>query len=251
MKKSQKVFCIGFNKTGTSSIHSLFHQLGLKSLHNTIWPEISNYATDATFSAFFEENDCFSDGEMPDIVRLDKAFPNAKYVLNVRELHSWLKSRIKWVYRKYPQKTKGPMAQEYFVDSKIAIGMWIDRRRYFHNWIIEYFKDRPNSLLIVNVCSELNWEQKVTDFLEIDKQIKGIHSNKMKLAKMSKEKVEFLEKRIEEMNQLLTKKGIEESHWNNETIVPNFKIASKDLKEIRQDLSRLVGKWELHYQEQN
>jgi len=26
-----KIFCIGFNKTGTSSLHKLFEELGLKS----------------------------------------------------------------------------------------------------------------------------------------------------------------------------------------------------------------------------
>ena len=35
--EDSKVFCIGFNKTGTSSLHALFEQAGFRSHHGMAW----------------------------------------------------------------------------------------------------------------------------------------------------------------------------------------------------------------------
>ena len=36
-----KVFCVGFNKTGTTTLHRIFAQLGLRSAHNPRWTDWS------------------------------------------------------------------------------------------------------------------------------------------------------------------------------------------------------------------
>ena len=91
-----KVFCIGFNKTGTTSLHAFFEHEGLTSMHNIAWPVESHRLTGRSF---FEKTTCYTDGEQAAFHRLEEWFPNAVFVLNTRDERSWLRSRIKHVMR--------------------------------------------------------------------------------------------------------------------------------------------------------
>jgi hypothetical protein len=56
----QKIFCIGFNKTGTSSLNTFFRYCGLKSEHGVNWP---NYSRIKFGRLYFYAGKCYSDGE--------------------------------------------------------------------------------------------------------------------------------------------------------------------------------------------
>ena len=66
---NQKIFVIGFNKTGTTSLHQLFTNIGLRSVHgvgNYVMSEINNY-------------DCFTDGDHFDFEEYYREYPNSLF----------------------------------------------------------------------------------------------------------------------------------------------------------------------------
>ena len=84
IRKNEKIFAIGFNKTATTTIHQILLDYGFKAFHG------KNYDT--------EQFDAFSDGSIDSISRYEEYhadFPGALFVLNIRPFHSWCLSRFK------------------------------------------------------------------------------------------------------------------------------------------------------------
>jgi len=82
-----KVFAVGFNKCGTTSMHVLFESLGLSSYHGTKWRNCDDLT-------LLRAYDCFSDDIPTDLAKLDRMFPNSKFILQVRKLDAWVYSRL-------------------------------------------------------------------------------------------------------------------------------------------------------------
>lgn len=168
-----KIFCIGFNKTGTTSIHQLFRLLGMKSRH-------AMYSNWKMSNPSFEKFDCFSDGEMHKFRLLDKNFPNSKFILTVRPLDKWLMSRIKHVFYRQSIDKSGWMRKEFEQDNEKAVIQWIRRRKRYHKQVINHFKDRPEDLLIIDLTDkETNPAEKILSFLGLDTDLMNElpHSN--------------------------------------------------------------------------
>lgn len=113
---SSLIFCIGLNKTGTSSLHFAFKQLGISSLH---WApddipfdqqrvqarEIVRYFSQnireglPAVGNFAESYQAFSDiGVLSHYFeRLDESYKDSKFIYTDRDLESWLDSREKHV----------------------------------------------------------------------------------------------------------------------------------------------------------
>lgn len=163
-----KVFCIGFNKTGTSSLHALFLDCGLRSIHVVAWPFLSRITP-----KYFDIADCYSDGEKSDFVQLNQWFPRSVFILNTRNERAWLRSRIKHVMR-YNEKVDlsvlikdpkyGEMAREFFFDEEGAIEKWIIERRIYHKQARAYFADNPR-FLDIDVTTDKEWDSKVLSLL--------------------------------------------------------------------------------------
>ena len=81
-----KIFCIGFNKTGTSSMHQLFLDLGLRSYHGIY----SHFPIEDPIFGRFE---CFSDGNEHPFEQLDQTYPGSRFIVTTRALDDWLVSR--------------------------------------------------------------------------------------------------------------------------------------------------------------
>ena len=90
------IFCIGFNKTGTVSLHEAFVQCGLRSFHDKRWIEMVN-------SGKLPNYDVFSDGDVSqlDLNNLKRMSNNCKFILNTRSLKNWLVSRCKHAFVGY------------------------------------------------------------------------------------------------------------------------------------------------------
>lgn len=156
MQDFSKVFAIGFNKSGTVSLHSLFQELGLHSYHGTEWRDCSNLK-------LLNSYDCFTDGVPKDIGRLDGLFPKAKFVLQVRELDQWIYSRMGHIDR---AKGKGVHeARRTWENTEDAIESWIRRRNAHHTNVLSYFDKRESDLLVVNFCREVDAGTRVARFL--------------------------------------------------------------------------------------
>ena len=163
-----KVFCIGFNKTGTTSMHGLFRAMGLRSYHGVY----SDLANAGAFDApLFTQYDCFSDGEAHDFVGLDHAFPESKFILLTRSLERWLVSRMKHVHIRRSKGKGGPMRREFESDPEQALRNWIRRRFDYHEKARTYFADRPEDFREINVCDHADPDrvaEELTVFLGID-----------------------------------------------------------------------------------
>ena len=100
-RSPQKVFLIGFMKTGTTSIGRSLRQLGFA--HN----DLQRFADHVLFSsgrydeliAFSQKFESFEDlpWSRPEIIRLmDQTFPGSKWIYSERDEESWKKSWVKW-----------------------------------------------------------------------------------------------------------------------------------------------------------
>ena len=101
LRKGQKVFAVGFAKCATTSLHALFVSLGLPSFHGIGWRSCNSIQLLRTF-------DCFSDGIPKDLEKLDRLFPGSKFVLQVRDLQSWVYSRLGHIER---NKKRGKLSR--------------------------------------------------------------------------------------------------------------------------------------------
>jgi len=151
IKFYEKYFVIGFNKTATTTLYNLFLKNNLKSQHqkSQFW-DTSKY-------------DCFSDITSGHHIwkELDKKYENAIFILNVRELDKWLISRFKHGLR---TPNKPNWAYPYTREKCIE---WVNHREKYHMEILDYFTERPEKIIIVNIerkgwinylCSQLHFK---------------------------------------------------------------------------------------------
>ena len=173
-----KVFCIGFNKCGTTSLHELFIKNELRSIHNSSWW----YWKD---KEKFNHSDCFTDGYerytsepvFPDLKHLEDMFPDAKFILQTRNLNQWLVSRLKHgVSQKTGRRAGKPpfgagrhvytTGLKHCKLNNETIMRWVKDRNYWYDHVYEYFKNK-NNLLIVDICDP-DIVYKINKFLKIN-----------------------------------------------------------------------------------
>ncbi len=156
LRKGRKVFAVGFNKCATTSLHALFTSLGLPSYHGTRWRSSDKIWLLRTF-------DCFSDGIPQDLAKLDRLFPGSKFVLQVRDLESWVCSRLAHIER---AKKDGIYVGDLEWDAtEHAVKSWILQRNRHHLFVQKYFADRPDDLLVVNFIRDRSAGTRVANFL--------------------------------------------------------------------------------------
>jgi GT2 family glycosyltransferase/glycosyltransferase involved in cell wall biosynthesis len=138
-----RVFCIGLNKTGTSSFHAAMEILGLKSLH---WggPAINQAVRAALdegrplLSGLDPALDAFSDIGMltTHFDLLDEQYPGSRFVLTLRPLEDWIDSRRRHVERNVLRRDAGEYEGRFLVvDEDVWREQWERQvrkaRRYF------------------------------------------------------------------------------------------------------------------------
>jgi hypothetical protein len=173
LRKSQKVFAVGFAKCATTSLHALFLSLRLPSFHGIGWRSCNSIQLLRTF-------DCFSDGIPKDLEKLDRLFPGSKFVLQVRDLQSWVFSQLAHIER---SKKRGKhRALPDWDTTEYAVRSWILMRNRHHLFVQEYFADRPHDLLIVNFVSDPSAGTRVANFLgfpgNFDRPVENVNPNK-------------------------------------------------------------------------
>jgi hypothetical protein len=159
-----KVFCIGFNKTGTSSIHQLFLELGLRSYHGY-------YSHFPVGDPLFNQFQCFSDGNEHPFELLDRSYPGSRFIVTTRRLDDWLVSRIRHIEERRRLGATGPMRMEYDADPVAAVRRWARCRVEYHQRVMSYFSTRPGDLLIIDICDgadPVQATQTIADFLGLE-----------------------------------------------------------------------------------
>lgn len=196
IRKKPKIFCIGKNKTGTTSFKEAFLELGyrvgnqrkaellLREYKSGNFKSIVRYCKTAqVFQDFpFSSKDTYK--------YMDKAFPNAKFILTVRDSpEQWYESSIGFYSKIYGEgrlPTKKDLQNSNYVwkgwawevkqmaieraglpeddlyNKEILTQAYID----YNKEVIEYFKDRKDKLLVLNVGEKGSY-RKMIDFLNI------------------------------------------------------------------------------------
>ena len=159
-RRHPKVFCVGCNKTGTVTLHTIFcDQLSYRSAHDPGWTDWSITKNRAELDRF----DAFSDGECASIKNLDDLYPEALFILNTRPLKQWVLSRhkvversrraVRWALTKYvPLGFLAWILNRWVLDNRErAVVRWIRIRNSYHEHVMGYFSDRNGKLLIMNI----------------------------------------------------------------------------------------------------
>jgi hypothetical protein len=182
-----RVFGIGMHKTATTSLNAAFKILGYDSFHwdrgdlaREIWDQMNAFGT----SIRLERSYALSDLPIPLLYKqLDKAYPGSKFILTVRNELEWLMSvnRLwdarynpnRWEWEVYPFTNR--IHRALYGQTDFNPTVMLERYRKHNTEVLEYFKNRPDDLLIMDMdsqprghsgmahhpsyckCSELEW----------------------------------------------------------------------------------------------
>ena len=160
-----KIFCIGFHKTGTTSLGKALRILGfkVKGSFGVNDPDISEKVYEL-FPPIVEQYDAFQDNPWPILYKeLDEQYPDSKFILLERDPDAWLRSQIrhfgtretpmrKWIYG---ESAGCPVNNE---------EIYLKRFKQYYTDVCEYFRDRPDDLLIMDLVKGDGWK-KLCSFL--------------------------------------------------------------------------------------
>ena len=161
-----KIFGIGANRTGTTSLTEALKILGFRSTSD--WShhqEMAKLLIRNRFDfPFLEEIDCIADLPIPSIYpELDREFPGSKFILTLRDVQSWLVSQ-----RRHHARVHGPV-----FENALLYGVWrfdaeiFERRYQEHNErAMKYFAERPHDFLVLDICAGEGWD-KLCPFLGV------------------------------------------------------------------------------------
>jgi len=165
-----KIFGIGFHKTGTSSLGDALEVLGYKvcGSRTDLAGDLMKGNLEPAFN-IVELFDAFQDNPWPILYReLDKKFPNSKFILTIRDSDKWLESSVNYFgysntkMREWIYGVGHPKGNEQ---------IFLNRYNKHNKEVLDYFKDRPNDLLIFSLENGDGWE-KICSFL--DKKIPSV-----------------------------------------------------------------------------
>lgn len=196
-----KIFQIGFNKCATHSIHELFSKYTKPALKSVHW-DFGKLAKTIKFNLEnkqpalkgYESFNVFTDMECefkidkqskPDwffaykqFKEFDRQYPNSKFILNTRDVKNWIRSRLehKTISTIVGDQvvSEQPYSPYYKSHMKIynlesigdLIKLWENDWYEHHYAVTDYFKNRPDDLLIFN-CETDSLEKIKTFFSDI------------------------------------------------------------------------------------
>ncbi|PFG09274.1 sulfotransferase [Marinobacter sp. LV10MA510-1] len=194
--RRQKVFVIGFNKTGTTTMSKALRNLGYvvgredeaKSLFDAWLRRDFKKIVKFCRSAQAFQDSPFS---FPyTFIALDQAFPNSKFILTIRDNEDqWYQSITRFHSKLWASGDGIPPTKEQLKEAVNSYKgrPWDVNRALFntpendpysekalksiylqHNQaVVSYFKSRPNDLLVINVAEQGAY-QKFVEFLGVD-----------------------------------------------------------------------------------
>ena len=139
-----KVFGIGLSRTATSSLTQALNVAGLNVIHypseQELFSTLNDGATDLPAAVDFR--------------RLDKVFPNSKFVLTVRQESEWVRSLVPYLARKreWDQSLRQiRIRKKAFGTAFPSQAQALAAGRRHHSRVLNYFRHREN-LLVLDIC---------------------------------------------------------------------------------------------------
>jgi hypothetical protein len=176
--RTKKIFGLGLSRTATRSLTSGLQILGFDCSHYPIdedtYTELSNAQYDLTLLKYYDGLTDITTA--PFFQEFDRLYPGSKFILSVRDKASWLGSCSRhWFNRPAFKQTNDPdeevhIRMRQFLRSAVYGCYNYDPERFSNVYdqhvrrVMEYFKDRPDDLLIIDICSGEGFE-KLAPFL--------------------------------------------------------------------------------------
>jgi hypothetical protein len=106
-RRMVKYLCLGLPRSGTSSLHHAFVQLGLRSVHHVADPDTRRDLELGRYDlSIFERTDLLVDEVAPVLFeQIDAAMPDLKFIYTYRDEDSWIGSMAKLEHMKVPPRT--------------------------------------------------------------------------------------------------------------------------------------------------
>jgi hypothetical protein len=173
-----KVFQIGFNRSGTTSLYNLFKNCGYKSVHyekgkialtikNNIMKRLlnTNNAKEVKILEGMEDFVFYSDMEFLNTPIRNKKhpfyaytyfkdlyqdYPNSKFIFNYRPFDEWVNSRIsfkEFYVKDFKRNTD-------LTEEEDIINLWKEHYENHTKNVIEFFKDKPDKLLTFDISKD-------------------------------------------------------------------------------------------------
>ncbi len=190
--KKAKIFGIGLSRTGTKSLTAALNRLGFSIIHypNDEVTQEELITGKYNFS-LLNNHDGITDITMsPYYVQMDSLYPGSKFILTVRDKEAWLQGIERHWERKtsvdypYQEKSKKRLLNQLLglkrkqEEEKIrkaelrrflraaTYGIYrFNRERLYYVYDLhyknatEYFKDRPDSLLVLDITAGQGWTE--------------------------------------------------------------------------------------------
>lgn len=166
-----RVFGIGMHKTGTTSLHTALSTLGFDSAHwksahwaKAIWKELTTTGKSPTL----EKSYAVCDLPMTFLYKeLDAAYPGSKFILTTRSENKWIRSvRNHWdpernKYRRGWNKDAFTHRAHKLLYGQRGFeeGLFLERFRRHNAEVIEYFKNRPGDILVMDMDRKAGWHR--------------------------------------------------------------------------------------------
>lgn len=180
VRNKAKVFCIGRNKTGTTSLKKAFQKLSFPVGNQRVAERLyMDHYFDGNFDpiiAYCNSAQVFQD--MPfsaptTFMHLDRAFPGSKFILTVRDnSEQWYNSITRFHTKKYGRNGKLPTVEDLKQATYIQKGapynlvrlhgtpdndpynkeIMIAHYEKHNRDVKEYFRERKHDLLIINIA---------------------------------------------------------------------------------------------------
>lgn len=150
-----KIFCIGFMKTGTTSLGKSLGMLGFKngSFNKKVWRKYyfnHEIVEILRYTAKFDSLDDLPWLKEDMIPILDKVFPNSKFIYLERDEKSWQHSMYNWTFKKTGK----------YPDMEIKLKEYRDHKKF----VLDYFRGREDDFLILDIKDPIGF-RKLADFL--------------------------------------------------------------------------------------
>jgi hypothetical protein len=158
-----RVFCIGLNKTGTSSLAQALEILGYRTLHDDFVARRAiekEAARGLKILSTLNQYRAFADIPFDSLFReLDEAYPGSRFVLTTRDPRDWLRSREQHVKR-------NRRSLRYRGDAlRIDRTRWLEVWKAHHEAVLAWFEGRPADLLVMDIPAGDGFEE-LCAFLE-------------------------------------------------------------------------------------
>ncbi|MEX0808538.1 MAG: sulfotransferase family protein [Dongiaceae bacterium] len=156
-----KIFCLGLSRTGTTSLHVAAVLAGFSSIHYPLcYNNLAIHWLKGDFSrSRIRDFQCFSDLPTPAFYReFDRTHSGAKFILTRRDEARWIES-VQQIYA--VQMAPSPKTPWRNCVSAACYGLVeFNRQRFLdvyrrHNAdVMNYFKDKPGKLLVLDLENE-------------------------------------------------------------------------------------------------